>query len=51
CSMAEMIPQMLKVAYNIIVYAGISPPAVVGTAVTFLVSFQALSAPLCLLAV
>lgn len=50
-SMAEMIPQLLKVAYNIALLAGITTPSIVDTAVTFLVSFQALNAPLCLLAI
>lgn len=50
-SMAEMVPQVLKVAYNIASYAKIATPAIVYTAISFLVSFQALSAPLCLLAI
>lgn len=50
-SMAEMIPQLLKVTYNVSLLASIATPEFVDTAVTFLVSFQALNAPLCLLAV
>lgn len=49
--MAEMIPQIMKVTYNITSLAKVPTPAIIYTAVSFLVSFQALSAPLCLLAV
>lgn len=50
-SVTEMIPQLLYVAYNVASTVGIAIPVLVDTVVTFLVSFQALSGPLCLLAI
>lgn len=51
--MTEMIRQLLKVAYDVpsTSYVAVDIPVFVDTAVTWLMSYRALSGPFCLLAI